>query len=385
MGDPEFFSTDPYPVLASLREECPVDLNPETGFWTVTRYRDIQAIGKDPRRFCSGEGVLISDKGRQVAATDSLLYLDPPVHELHRKLVSRAFTPRRVASLEPRISELTKELLDKVDPSSRVDIVDAVTAPLPLLVIAELLGLPPRDRDDFRRWSDAIMEAASEITEENALLALELLSYFESQIDQRKKSPTDDLLGALLDAEVDGRHLSREELLGFCMTLLVAGNETTRSLMTGGIVALGQHSDQRSMLANDLGLIPQAVEEMLRWVTPIMAMARTTTEPVSVGDQRLGEGEYVVLAYASGNRDEEIFSKSANVFDITRTPNPHLSFGFGEHFCIGAGLARLETRVLMKELLTRWPEYEVQDVERVPSTLLSQISRATIVFDPTRP
>ncbi len=383
LGQPEFFAGDPDPVLAELRRRCPVSWQESGGFWAVTRHADIQAISRDPETFCSGRGVLIADRHRPVAAADSLLYLDPPRHERFRKLINRAFTPRRVAELEPRVRQLATELLAAIDPGRTVELVDAVCAPLPMLVIAELLGLPATDRDDFRRWSDAAMAAATELTDESVSTTLELLAYFDRQLEARAESPTDDLLSALLAAEVDGVGLTPRELQGFCLTLLVAGNETTRSLMAGGLVALAEHPDQRARLAGEPALIPAAVEELLRWVTPVMAMARTTTRPATVAATELDAESYVVLAYSAGNRDEEVFGASADRLDLTRSPNPHLSFGFGEHFCIGASLARLETRVLLEEVLARWPDYEVTGiVERAPSTLLRQVTRAPIRLAP---
>ncbi|MGH9078738.1 MAG: cytochrome P450 [Acidimicrobiales bacterium] len=383
LGEPGFFAGDPDPALAELRRRCPVSWHARGDFWAVTRHADIQAISRDPDTFCSGRGILIADRHRQVAAEDSLIYLDPPRHDSYRKLVNRAFTPRRVAALEPMVRDLATDLLHRIDPGRTVDLVDAVCAPLPMLVIAELLGLPSEDRDDFRRWSDAVMEAASDLTEENALSALELVAYFDRQLDARSDSPTDDLLSALLAAEVEGTRLTRREVQGFCMTLMVAGNETTRSLMAGGLIALAEHPDQRTQLVQDTARIPSAVEELLRWVTPVMAMARTTTRPTTVAPVELGAGEYVVLAYGAGNRDEEVFGASADRLDISRSPNPHLSFGFGEHFCIGASLARLETRVLLEEVLRRWPDYVLAgDIERAPSTLMRQVTRAPVRLAP---
>jgi cytochrome P450 len=382
-GDPAFFAGDPDPELAELRRRCPVSWQPDGEFWAVTSLRDIQTVGKDPATFCSGQGVLMSDRGRDIAAEDSLLYLDPPRHEQYRKLVNRAFTPRRVATLEPRIRQLTVELLDNIDPRRPVDLVDSLCAPLPMLVIAELLGLPTEDRENFRRWSDAIMEAATDLNEANALQAMELIAYFDVQLDQRTETPTEDLLSGLLMAEVEGARLTRAEVQGFCMTLMVAGNETTRSLVSGGMVELAAHPDQRAQLAREPELIPAAVEEMLRWVTPIMAMARTTTRETTLGDADLGTGEFVLLAYGAANRDEEVFGKDADAFDVTRTPNPHVSFGFGEHFCIGASLARMEARVLLEEVLSRWPDYQlVGEIVRASSTLFRQITRAPVLFTP---
>ena len=193
--------------------------------------------------------------------------------------------------------------MDAIDPTKAVDIVDALAAPLPLAVIAELLGLPAEDHDDFRRWSEAIMEAATCVTEENALLALELFGYLEEQIDAHRSERRDDLLDGLIHAEVNGERLTQQELLGFCMTLLVAGNETTRSLMTGGLIALAENPDQRARLAAQPELMAGAVEEMLRWVTPIMAMARTTTEPVTISATDVGQDEFVLMVYGVANRD----------------------------------------------------------------------------------
>ena len=383
LGEPRFFAGDPDSALAELRRRSPVSWHAQCAFWAVTRHDDIQTVSRDPETYCSGQGVLMADRRRAVAAEDSLLYLDPPRHDRYRKLVNRAFTPRRVAAFEPRIRELTVGLLGAIDPSRTVDLVEAVCAPLPLLVIAELLGLPPEDRGDFRRWSDAVMDAATDLTDDNARSALELVAYFDRQLETRSEIPTDDLLSALLVAEMDGTHLTRREVLGFCMTLLVAGNETTRSLMAGGLTALAEHPDQRERLVREPTLIPSAVEEMLRWVTPIMAMARTATRPVTLGRADLGAGDYVVLAYGAANRDEEVFGASADRFDITRSPNPHVSFGFGEHFCIGASLARLETRVLLEEVLARWPDYALSgEIERAPSTLLRQLTRAPVRLAP---
>jgi cytochrome P450 len=383
LGHPEFFAGDPDLALSELRRSCPVSWRPDSEFWAVTRHADVQAVSRDPETFCSRMGVLMADRGREVAAADSILYLDPPRHVEYRKLVSRAFTPRRVADLEPQIRQITLDLLDRIDPTRPVDLVDALTAPLPILVIAEMLGLPAKDRDAFRDWSDAIMEAATNLTDENAARSLELFAYFEAQLDARLSEPDDGLLSALLQAEVDGESLTRQELLGFCMTLLVAGNETTRSLLTGGLLALVDSPGQRWRLVEDPSLLPQAVEEMLRWVTPIMAMARTATKEVALGDARIRAGEYVVMLYGAANRDEEALGPGADSFEISRSPNPHLAFGFGEHFCIGAGLARLEARVVLSEVLARWPEYRVVgEIVRSPSTLLRQISSVPVIFQP---
>ena len=381
LEDPRFYGGDPDPVLAELRRECPVSRH--DGFWFVTRHEDVTAVSARPDLFCSGRGVLPADRNRTVAASDSILYLDPPKHGRYRRLISRAFTPRTVTVLEPRIRALATTLLDRIDPAAEVDAVEAICAPFPLLVIAELLGVPASDHADFRRWSDAVMAAATDLTDENATLAAELLVYFDAQLRQRADRPGEDLLSALVAAEVDGERLSIDDQLGFCMTLLVAGNETTRSLITGGLVALAGEPDQRARLAAEPAGIPAAVEEMLRWVTPIMAMARTATAAVEVGGVPVEAGDFIVLSYGAANRDEDVFGPDAASFDASRTPNPHLAFGFGEHFCIGAGLARLEARIVFEEILRRWPDYELAgDPVRVPSTLLRQYSRLPLRLYP---
>jgi cytochrome P450 len=373
LDDPAFWAGDAEPELARLRAESPVHWHEPGKFWALTRHADVLAVSKDPARFCSSQGVLMADRDRTVAAADSILYVDPPAHSRYRKLVSAGFTARRVGALEDQVRRLTREVLDAIDPAEEVDLVETIAAPLPLLVIAELLGVPASDRDRFRIWSDAVMEAASRITDENALLALELMDYFTKALQERADAPRDDLLSVLVGAEVDGDRLAIGEQIGFCMSLLVAGNETTRSAISGGLVALAEHPDQRSRLADDLALLPTAVEEVLRWVTPIAAMARTATSDTVIGDEKVSAGDYVVMVYLSANRDEAVFGPDADLFDITRVSNPHLTFGIGEHFCLGASLARLETRVLLEELLARWPSYDVTDPgERIQSTLMRQ-------------
>jgi len=381
LGHPGFFAGEPDGALSDERRRCPVRWHDDGQFWALCRHADVVAVSRDPERFFSSGGVLMADRGREIAAQDSILYLDPPRHGQYRKLVNRAFTPRRVAELEPRIRAMTRQLLDAVDPREPVDLVEALTAPLPLWVIAELLGLPADDRADFRRWSDAVMQAATDLTEDTALLALELFGYFERHLDARTAHPADDLLTALVQAEVDGETLSRQDQLGFCMTLLVAGNETTRALLSGGLVALAEAPEQRAALVADPSAVPAAVEEMLRWVTPIMAMARTAAVDTDIGGCDVRKGDYVVMVYGAANRDEEVFGADAERFDVTRSPNPHLAFGFGEHFCIGAPLARLEARVVIDEVLRRWPDYAVLGPpRRAPSTLLRQITSVPVRF-----
>jgi cytochrome P450 len=364
--EPDFW-LDPYPVFAQLRAEAPVTWHDECELWSVARHADVMRISRDPATFCSGHGVLPSDRERgAITGAESILFLDPPDHQRHRKLVSPGFTPRRIAVLEARVRELARDLLEPLEKGETVDFAPAVAEPLPMLVIAEMLGVPAQDRDSFKRWSDAMIEAATDPTENAYALAAELWEYFARVIEQRRDDPADDLISVLANADVDGELLTNAELNGFCMTLLVAGNETTRNLITGGVEALARYPDQLQRLVADRSLVPTAVEEMLRWVTPVMNFARTATTEVELGGQHIEAGQMVFMLYGSANRDPEAFGPSAGTVDVGRQPNPHMAFGFGEHFCMGASLARLEARVLFDELLQRFSTIELAgDPERL--------------------
>jgi cytochrome P450 len=371
LSDPGFYAGDPYPAYAWLRENEPVHWHDAGSFWALSRHADIAAVSRDPAAYVSSRGVLLVDRDRPILAAQSILYLDPPSHVRYRRIVAPMFTGKAVLAIEARIRELTRSLLDDVDPTSPVDGLESFAAPLPLLVIAELLGVPASDRDKFHVWSDAAIAAATELTEDNMRLAVELLSYFNEALDERRHTPRDDLLTQLLAAEVDGERLTTEELLGFCMTLLVAGNETTRTGIAGGLLALGDFPDQRARLASDPTRSPSAVEEILRWVTPVQLFARTAARDVTVRDIAIAEGDFVVLLYGAANRDVDAFGATASTFDIGRDAGGHLAFGTGEHFCLGASLARLEMRVFFEELLARWPSYAVDaPITYNPSTLV---------------
>jgi cytochrome P450 len=304
----------------------------------------------------------------------SILHMDPPDHVGFRKLVNREFTPRAIAGLEPRIRELARAALDRTPDEGEFDFVDLVAAPFPLWVIAELLGIPDGDRPDFRRWSDATIEATDKPPEETAAATGELFMYLIQHIAAKTANPGADVVSLLVNAEVDGRSLDRDELLVFLLALLVAGNETTRTLISGGTLTLFEHPDQRADLVADPTLVPGAVEECLRWVTPIQAFARTVTADTVIGGVAVKELDYLVMLYASGNRDETVFGPSADRFDIRRDTNPpHLAFGFGEHLCLGAALARMEARILFEEMLARHPGYAVTGE---PQWIASSLVRA---------
>lgn len=378
--EPSFYA-DPHGVFARLRAEAPVRWHEPAELWTVARHADVMAVSRDPETFRSGEGVLLTDRQRGVSPVESIIFLDPPEHVRHRKLVSPAFTPRRIADLEPVVRRRARDLLDAVTPGEPVEFVDAVAAPLPILVIAEMLGIRGEDRDRFRVWSDAMIAAASEYSDATVANAAQLYGYFQGVIAERRESPRDDLISLLSHAEVDDELLSMEELLGFCMTLLVAGNETTRNLVAGGVRALAEHPDQMAAVVDDPARVAPAVEEMLRWVTPVMSFARTATCDVVLGGETIRAGDYVLMLYGSANRDEEVFGPTADRFHVVRDPNPHVAFGFGEHYCLGASLARLEARILLEEIVGRFAQVTlVGEPDRLPSVLMNGLVRLPVVF-----
>jgi cytochrome P450 len=380
-----YLRPDYHEVLASVRAEDPVHRVGD-GLVMVTRHADIREVSRDPSRFCSGGGALVNDPirtGQDRGAAPSVLFLDPPEHARHRGLVIRKFTPRAVSEMRDRIRAIAREVFDRVgDPSGPIDVVAELTAPFPMLVIADLLGIPDAGRDDFRRWSDATIEAPDRPPNETLSSMAELHAFLTALIEDKQREPDEALVSLIAHAEIDGRRLSPDEMFIWLLTLLVAGNETTRSLLSGGMVALAEHPDQRSALVAAPDGIATAVEESLRWVTPIQTFCRTVVADTTVGGVPVARGDYLIMLYASGNRDEEAFGPTAGSFDVTRPVNPaHLAFGFGEHNCLGAALARLESAVFFEELLLRFPDYQVAgSPERVPSTLVAGIRSLPVVL-----
>ncbi len=381
-----FVRDDYYDVLARLRAEDPVH-QCAPGFWAITRYEDIRNLSRDPDHFCSGRGALVNDPLRSSeapTASRSILHMDPPEHAAFRGLVNRRFTPRALSGLAESIRKSASTLLDGADAGAEIDFVAELAAPYPLTVIAELLGIDESDREDFRGWSDAAIESPDLPPDETMAALGELSGFIVEHIRSKRDHPGEDLVSLLVGSEVDGCPLSREELFMFLLTLLVAGNETTRTLLSGTAVVLHEHADQRAALAAEPSLVPGGVEECLRWVTPVHAFCRTATEDLVVAGTPVREGDYLCMLYASGNRDERIFGEDASRFDVRRPANPvHLAFGFGEHVCLGASLARLEARIFVEELLGRYPHYAVTGpAERVLSTTVAGIRSLPVVLAP---
>nr|WP_156738029.1 cytochrome P450 [Mycobacterium scrofulaceum] len=381
MHSPDFYAGDPYPTYRELRATAPVCWNDVTNFWALLKYEDIRFVSTNPATFTSTRGITIPDPQMGNAVQDgNLIFTDPPRHRQLRKLINSGFTRRRVAVLEPKIREIVRGILDGVQPDSVHEFADEIAAPLPTRMIAELIGAPADDWEQFRVWSDAATGTADPEIELDPLVAMgQLYEYFQDLIAARRVDARDDLLSVLAGAEIDGVSLTDEDLLNFAYLLLVAGNETTRNLIALGTLALIAHPDQCRLLVDDPALIPGAVEEMLRWTSPVVHMARTATTDVEIRGQRIAEGDVVVMLYGSANRDEEIFGADSEEFKVTRHPNPHIAFGCGEHSCVGAQLARLEACVMFDELLRRFPKLElVGAVDRMRATMVPGVKRMPV-------
>jgi cytochrome P450 len=398
----EFYHRDDAaPIFRRLRAEDPVHWYEPARFWAVTRYSDIQLISQRPRLFSSEKGTQLFEAVRRARGepifgapgsmnemamnAPSIIRMDPPRHNRHRKLVMAAFTPRRIAALEPRIREIAKRSLDAIDARGPVDYVEQIAIPMPMYVIAEMLGVSSDHYDDFRRWSDAMIEAGGgDVTLETAKVVGELVQYVLGVAERRRRDPQDDLISILIQAEVDGERLTDAEIGIFCLTLLVAGNETTRNLVSGGGLLLARHPEQREKLLADPGLLPNAIEEMLRVVSPVRNFARVATEDTTLRGKQVHAGDMLVLFYGSANRDEEVFGADSDAFDVTRgSARRQIAFGFGEHLCLGASLARLEARVMFEELFARWPRFALAgEPAPLPSILMNGLVHMPVVLEP---
>jgi hypothetical protein len=354
---------DPYPVYRRLRDGAPVYHDERRGFWALSRFDDVLWAAHDPATFCSGEGIALEGQAR--SPFPNLIVMDDPRHAQLRKLVSRGFTSRPVGAFEPRVRELATGMIDAImeraASGESVDLVPALTGPLPMTVVGDLIGVAAADREQFRTWADTIVHQdvdRPETVEAGRAAAGAVVGYFGGIIAARRAAPSDDLVSALVDASVDGERLADDEILGFCFLLIVAGTETTTNLLGLGAIALATNPDERARLLADPSLLTGAVEEMLRWGSPVQGLARTTTRAVERHGIAIPEGGKVQLLYGSANRDEREFAHPDR-FDVTRPIERHLAFGHGVHFCLGAALARLEATVVFEELLRWIPDWQV--------------------------
>ena len=358
-------------------------------FWVVSRLEDVQRMSKQPELWSSSAGITMPqgpgrvEPGVGADPAPSIIQMDPPSHNRHRSLVSRAFTPRRVSDMEARMREIAIESIENAPCGTPIDFVEHIAVSLPMRVIAEMLGVPNEDLDDFRRWSDAVVvQAGADADRTVGSQAVgEVFLYFSKMLEQRRSQPGDDLITALLQAELEGRSLEESEILIFCMTLLVAGNETTRSLVAQGTRLLLENGDQLARLRSGEVALPDAVEEMLRLTTPIRYFFRGAVRDIELHGRTIKAGDPVMMLYAAANRDEMVWGETADDLDLGRPLEPHVSLGFGQHFCLGASLARLEARILFEELLARRSHWELAgDIELVDSSFVNGIEHMPVVL-----
>ena len=383
----------PHAWLAHLRRHDPVHWQDEAGgpgFWAVTRYHDCVTVNRDYERFSSAaRGTMPFEMPDEDIAQQGLMMLnmDPPLHTRYRRLVNKGFTPRMVRDLEESIHRATDAIIDQVIDQGEADFVTDLSAELPLQVIAELLGVPQDDRHRMFEWSNRMVgneDPEYQLEAEMALhAAVELYAYAAELFAQKRIDPHADLMSVLTTVEVEGEQLSEMELELFFLLLTVAGNETTRNLMSGAMHAFFQHTEQWQRLLADRTLLPTAVDEMLRFVTPVMNFRRTAICDATLSGTDIKAGDKVVFFHASANRDEDVFDEP-DTFDIGRSPNPHIAFGGGgPHFCLGANLARIEIRVMYEHLLDRMPDIRQDgEAQRLQSQFINGVKHLPVAFTP---
>ena len=406
LNDPEVFQREGFhEVLRVLRREAPVHWNPAgevaNGFWSITKAEDIRFVSRNPELFISSKGIAgpglrpealqelgVDVQQENAGASISIIGMDPPRHVKVRRLVNKGFTPRAVNAMEPEIRRITNEILDRIEGRDELDFVLEVASQLPLAVICGMMGIEQKDWALMFELTNKVLGAGdpeyqTEVPEgergTNAAAratamrgVATMMEYFRNVLEDRRKNPReDDLPTILLESEIDGEKLTEGDLLAFCFLLILAGNETTRNGISGGLRVLCEHPGEKAKLLKDMSLMDSAVEGILRWVSPLHHMARTATADAEIRGQRIRAGDRLLMWYPSANRDEEVFDDPYR-FDITRTPNEHLAFGIGEHFCLGAGFARRELKVMFEELFRRFPDIELAgEPERLRSNFIN--------------
>jgi cytochrome P450 family 142 subfamily A polypeptide 1 len=382
-----------------LRRHDPVHWSEKNQLWVIAKYEDVAYVSKNPRIFCSGQGVRPGN-----APKIGLIDEDEPRHTQLRSLINKGFTPRMVRNLESSFLKIVTEVIDSIAPKGECDFVDDVAVPLPLLVIADMIGIRKQDRGRFHRWSDAMIAADGnfdnpEIVQKSYAAFMEYSAYVNEIIEDRRKNPRDDFVSILTGAKDGGilhhfghepnagiseehHALANDELIMLLVILLVAGNETTRNAISGGMQLLIENPAERRKLIDDPSLIPSAVEEMVRLVSPVQSFSRTVTQDTELRGKAIRKGQQVLMLYPSANRDEDVFD-DPDLFKVERNPQ-HLGFGIGNHFCLGANLARMEMRVAFRELLRRLPDMEYADGGPVmrPSALVRSCVHMRVRYTP---
>ena len=392
----DFYNSDtfehgpPFDIFKELRENEPVYWNAQkegTGFWALTRYDDVVATSLDHDSFLSGHGVFVDES---VGGSELMMVnMDPPKHSGLRALVNEGFTPKMIRRMEPHVRGIAAAIVDKIATKGECDFVLDVAMELPLQVIAELIGIPQADRHQIYQWSNQMIAVGdpeySPDMDTATKAAADIFAYSAKLTADRRENPRDDLLTVLVNAEVEGEKLEDMELNIFFLLLAVAGNETTRNLMAGGMLAFFEHPDQWQRLKDDPSLITTAVEELLRWISPIMYFRRTASKDTVIHGQQIKEGDKVTIWYGSANRDPDFF-ENADTFDIGRHPNSHVALGAGgPHYCLGASLARLEIKLMFEEIAKRLPDIQLNgDVSLLRSYFINGFKHIPVKFTPEK-
>jgi cytochrome P450 len=384
LADEAFPHDDPFPLYAALRAAGPLVWNATGGYWVAARHAEVTAVGADATRFCSGRGILTFEIGVDYPSPPTMMHTDPPAHTRYRSLVQPAFGRRVVRALEPTIRAAATRLVTQVRTDEPIDIVADLAAILPVQVIGMILGIPEAEWDRVWAWSEASIpgtETWSDAERRNALRA-EMTAELAALVASARVNPRNHVISQLVHEDLDGDRLSDDELAMFLNQLLVAGNETTRNAISGGLVAFSEHPEQWPRLVDDRSLVDTATDEMLRWTTPVIAFMRTATVDATVGGVAVAAGDPILMLYASANRDELEFGPDADTFRIDRSPNHHVAFGFGPHFCLGAALARLEITATLDALadagVTRIEP--AGDVQRSRSTIIAGVTHAPLTL-----
>jgi cytochrome P450 len=397
LSDPAFWQlplAERDAAFATLRRDLPMSRHPEgvmyppgPGYWAATRYEDVSFVSRRSATFVSAKGPQIPDMPDELSEIfSSIIALDDPRHGKLRGVVNRGFTPKAVSGLEGMVRKRAIEIVDRIAARGECDVVKDIAAPLPLQVIGDLVGIDedyrPRALELSNLISGAVGDPTGNVKVEDFLAAgMELYRYATELGERRRREPRDDTTSVLMHAEVDGARISAQEFGSFVVLLVIAGHETTRNALAHGLYALSEHVEQRRKLLADMPrLLPNAVEEILRWSSPVLHFRRTAVEDVDVGGQRVRAGEKVVVWYRSANQDEREFTDPLS-FDVTRTPNRHLAFGLGPHFCLGAHLARLELKVMLEALYGRLPDFATTGPRTIlPSSFLNAVTVLPAAF-----
>ncbi|UPM54820.1 cytochrome P450 [Gottfriedia acidiceleris] len=372
---------DPHGWFEKMRKSSPISFDPDRNCWDVFCYKDVQMVLQNFKQFSSNRNGLFP----------TLLDLDPPTHRRYRNIVSQAFTPKAIQSLAPRIESITKELLAPLKVKREIDIIADIAFPLPVIVISEMLGVPSEDREMFKEWSNIVVSSTqtqspdemNELMAQQGKAVQDLQTYFYHIVEKRRNNPQNDLVSTIIAADVDGEKISVEELLNFCFLLLVAGNETTTNLIGNTMLTLFEHPNILDQLYKDNSSISAAIEESLRFRSPVHCMNRFVTEDMNLNGMNLKKGQEVMAWIGSANRDEAVFNES-NDFDINRSPNNHLAFGSGVHFCLGSQLARLEANICITEMLKALPNMRLdktKELRIIPSTFVYGYKELPVIID----